>query len=404
MATTEKNLAEQRVSEQLYNEYLTAKQNQDGDSADFEAILDMLECKRTEKDYEWMSDVFLPEYPSIHLTEASQWANQYFQNRDFVEVRLEGSKPEDKARAQLVKTYINSSLNRRDLFHFIKYMRIRGVNSTRGVSYALCSWTRRYKQAQQPKLVKREISNPETGLSEFFDDVEMQETQEIASDHFDYQPLDPRFVFTDRKYCYSLQEKQYVILWDEVSYETLKAEEADKGYFNLDKVKELTAPYQTEAKKKEVETEGEKPSPKPTFKEFDRLVRFGKVWAVVSKPGEDGYPLEIKPGYDQNGQILEKAELVEAIMEIVFAGGSQVLIRFQPTPYRDSKGTPYRPLVRGLCYVHPTKDVGMSDGKYSRELQVALNDTINMSNDRTKLATMPTFKGQENAVVGNDQI
>jgi hypothetical protein len=75
-----------------------------------------------------------------------------------------------------------------------------------------------------------------------------------------------------------------------------------------------------------------------------------------------------------------------------------------PTPFVSTKGIPYRPILRGLCYIHPTKDVGMSDGKYSRELQVALNDTINMSNDRTKLATMPTFLGNKYSLEDNDQV
>jgi hypothetical protein len=397
--------AEAKVAEQLFNEYEVSRRNQDVENADFEAVLDLLECRRNERDYEWMSDVFLPEYPSIHLTEASQWANQYFQSRDFVEVYLSGEKPEDKIRAKLVKKYINSSLNAKDLYHFIKYMRIRGVNSTRGVSYALCKWERKTKQEQFPKLGKREQVNPETGLTEYVDEVTQETRETITVDRFNYQPLDPRFVFTDNKYCYSLQEKDYIIIWDDPSYEDLKLEEESKGYFNLDKVKALTAPEKTDVEKREKEASEPSEKPKtPVFKKFDRLLRLGKVWAVVQDREEDGYPSKVEPGFDEQGQVREKAELVEAIVEEVFSGSKKILIRFQPTPYRTSKGIPYRPVIRGLCYIHPTKDVGMSDGKYSRELQVALNDTINMSNDRTKLATLPTFKGQQNAIADNDQI
>jgi hypothetical protein len=125
---------------------------------------------------------------------------------------------------------------------------------------------------------------------------------------------------------------------------------------------------------------------------------------VKERNEKDQYPISAEPGIDELGSIKDSAELIETIIEEVYAGDKKILIRFQPTPYRTAKGEPYRPIIRGLCYVHPTKDIGMSDGKYSRELQVALNDTINMSNDRTKLATMPTFKGQANAVSGNDQI
>jgi hypothetical protein len=399
------DLSEQKVVDQLFNEYQVARRNQEPETADFEAVLDMLECKRTEREYEWMSDVFVPEYPSIHLTEASQWANQYFQSRDFVEVYLTGDKPTDKVQAQMVKKYINTQLNQKELYHFIKYMRLRGINSTRGVSYALCKWERETKAEKFPKIVKKEVIDPETGLTQFQDDIEQEEKEVITVDRFNYEPLDPRFVFTDSKYSYSLQDKEYIIIWDEVSYEDLVLQAKSKGYINLDKVRELTAPVKTEAAKKSSEAvEPDERPDKAVFKKFDRLLRLGKVWAVVTSRTEDGYPLTTKPGYDELGQLKNSAELIESIVEEIFAGDKKILIRFQPTPYRTSKGSPYRPVIRSLCYVHPTKDVGMSDGKYARELQVAINDTVNMSNDRTKLATMPTFKGQANAVQDNDQI
>jgi len=49
-----------------------------------------------------------------------------------------------------------------------------------------------------------------------------------------------------------------------------------------------------------------------------------------------------------------------------------------------------------LCYIHPAKDGGVGDGKYARELQIAINDTFNLNNDRTLLATMPTIRVKEN--------
>ena len=66
MAKRKKKDAEDYLCKFIHSEFDSAE-NQDDDD-EFESTIDLLECKRTEKDYEWMSDVFLPEYPSIHLT------------------------------------------------------------------------------------------------------------------------------------------------------------------------------------------------------------------------------------------------------------------------------------------------------------------------------------------------
>ena len=402
---TQKDLIEQKVTDKIYQEYTTGLRNNEMSDTEFEAILDLLECKRNEKDYEWMSDVFVPEYPSIHLTEASQWANQYFQTRDFVEVYLSGLAPEDKMKAAMVKHYINVTLNQKEVYHFIKYMQIRGINSTRGACYALCRWERQEREVPAPmELPPEEPQTMEPGIPEA--PMPPPQTQaEIIVDRFNYDPIDPRNVITDNKYTYSLQQKDYVIVRDEVTYEQLRDEAKRKGYFNLDKLKETQAPAQTETAKGTYNKVDSFETPETGIsKSYDRLLRFGKMWSMVTKRDPEDYPLASTPGYDAQGNIKDGAELVESIIEEVLCGGKKVLIRFQPTPYRTSKGTPYRPIIRGLCYVHPVKDIGMSSGKYSRELQVALNDTVNMSNDRVKLATLPTFKAQQNAITNNDQI
>ena len=59
---------ESHIAGLIKKEYDTAKSNQGGDNADFEAVIDLLECKRTEKNYEWLSDVFFPKYPAMVLT------------------------------------------------------------------------------------------------------------------------------------------------------------------------------------------------------------------------------------------------------------------------------------------------------------------------------------------------
>jgi hypothetical protein len=95
---------------------------------------------------------------------------------------------------------------------------------------------------------------------------------------------------------------------------------------------------------------------------------------------------------------------VEAIVTVFCYNNIKVPIRFQATPFIDMIGRPYKPILRGLCYIHPTRDQGLSDGKYSKDLQSALNDTINISNDRVMLATLPVMKVKRYSMEENDQI
>ena len=389
------------ITKKVWEEYDTSKRNQETDFEEFEKILDLLECKRTEKDYDWLSDVFIPEYPSIHLTEASQWANQYFPTRDFVDVYLDGKTDESKKKSECAKEFINSMLNVKKLYHYQKYMRARSINSTAGYVYAVCSWRQKInivqKQVVQPQRVGM---NPDG--SPIIAPVSMNIPQEVVvEDRFHYEVPDPRNVFTSNDYSYSAQDKEWITIRSEMSYEQLKAEEKENGYINLDVLKDLKPQEQTETAKIE---RGEREPDKTQLKLFDILERFGKIWAIIEETDNEGYPTKIKPAYNDKGELDDKAELVESIVTLACNGSTKVLIRFQPTPFRTSKNVPFRPIVRGLNYVHPTKDVGMSDAKYAKELQIALNDTINLSNDRVKLATMPTLKVRRYALEDNDSI
>ena len=74
------------VSIVIDNEYTTAKGNQKGAFDDFEAHIDLFDSVRTEKDYDWQSDIGIPEFASHMLTQAAIDAGAYFMTRDFVEV------------------------------------------------------------------------------------------------------------------------------------------------------------------------------------------------------------------------------------------------------------------------------------------------------------------------------
>lgn len=385
------------------NEYEPAKSSSNVNSLDFESLLDMLECKRAEKDYSWLSDFCFPHIPQIILTDASSWANQYFQTRDFVDAKLDGTGKDDLKKCDAAKSVINKTLNRRDLFHYHKYIRGRLINALAGQVWGLCWWSqdiRPYVRGweEQPSTLDEQGN-------EISQSPKPQYGERILRDQFEYEIYDSRNVFTDNRYVYSVQDKDFIIFRSEKTYEELKAEEVKKGYFNLHLIKDLKPPEKTDTEK---ESYG-KNEPNPQYGKkvsgtFDVLLRFGKMWAIVKEKDPSGYPIKITPGYTVTGEPSDKAELVEAVIEQIVTSGIKILIRFEPLIYRDSKGRPYRPVIRGWCYIHPTKDIGLSDGKYNREIQIGINDSLNMAGDRIKLSTVPTLKANRLSIEDNDTI
>ena len=96
----------------------TAETNQDAEWGDYEAYLDLFDAERPEKEYDWMSDISLPEFATHMLTQSSIDVEQYFQTRDFVEVYVQDESDEAvKAAAKAEQELQNRTLNRRDLFH-----------------------------------------------------------------------------------------------------------------------------------------------------------------------------------------------------------------------------------------------------------------------------------------------
>jgi hypothetical protein len=385
-------------------EYLKSKSAKGSDTINFESIIDLMECVRSEKDYSWLSDFFDPELFSIISTDASGWASQYFQTRDFVEVKLEGLTERDVKKCSAAKKCLNGTLNNRGIYHYHKYMRARLINALAGQVYALCWWDKKIL----PQLIGYSEEYRGDGTEESPMEIVKvpQYGEKVIVDRFNYEPLDPRNVYTDNKYCYSVQEKDYVIIRSETSYEELKADEKPKDYFNLHVVKELYRPdVQTETARETYEqNEESKKGKNAIIQNFDKFIRFGKMWCIVKEREQDGYPSKVIPGYDKDGIPLQEAELFECIIEWVSVRNAQVLIRFQPNPYRDTNGVPYRPVLRGWCYIHPTKDVGLSDGKVLKEINIMINDSINMGMDRVKLATLPTLVGKRSSLEDNTTI
>jgi len=394
---------ESQISGKVYNEYTTSKSNLEVEMADYSSVVDMMECKRSEKSYSWMSDIFVPELPSIVLTDAGGWASQYFQSRDFVEVRLEADDPKGVEKCRAVKNAINKTLNVREIYHYPKYIRGRLINSLAGIVYALEWWDRETTQEQIGTETSYEPVDGSEGTYAKVDRPKFRD--KVVKDHYNYEIIDPANVFTDNGYCYNVQDKQYVIFRSEKTIEQLDDDKISKNYINLNVIRELLNPKsETETSRESFNKTDRQVSPSESPQApFDYLERYGRHWVVVTSRQDDGFPSSCEPGYDEDGK-KEKAEFIECVMGISIVGGEKVLTRLEPQTCKDPSGKAYRPILRGLCYIHPRKDTGLADGKYLREPQIAINDAYNMSSDRTTLATLPTLIGRRNAVVDNDTL
>ena len=297
---------EAHISAIIENEYNTGKQNNQRDIQDFDSAVDMLECQRTEKNYDWMSDIFLPEFPSHVLTDASIMASQYFQSRDFVEVYLEDDGTEEvKAKTRAAKRCINAALNNPKIYHYQKYMRARLINTLGGMVWLKCWWEKDVRPfvkgyREEPvdldvdvygnQIVDPVVQQPAMGVSRT-----PVMGKKILVDRFNYDVINPKDVFYSNNYCYSAQEKEWIIVRSEMTYEELKKQEKRNGYINLDLLKTAQPPVKTEgAKDKQADENKDRPVKTP-LKPFTILERFGPIWAIIKEQDEDGYPTAIDP-------------------------------------------------------------------------------------------------------------
>ena len=408
------------------SEYKVAATNNQDQIADYESVLDMVELVRSEKNASWKSDIFIGLLLSHMLTDSATWAAQDFQSRDFVDVYLEGNQPDDKLKAKAAKTLINQLLNIRDVYHYQKRIRARTINWLFGQVYAVMWWEQETvkKSQKQPPLttIVREY-DAEGNIVPKILNVEQPplEYEEVVIDRMNYDVFDSRNVFTDYSYTYSAQQKPWITFRAEKTWSQINADAEKFKYFNLDilgeklfgdkKKKNLNVPStETETAKESYNKLGGAYNSKSGFYKrndplLDVLSRYGTMWAVVKKKDEEeGFPIEIEPGYNALGELHDDAELVEAITTFAGVGDDYTMIGFQPTWAIDAKGRPFKPIIRGWCYIHPTKDIGLSDGKNLREMNIAANDTFNIGNDRDMMSTFPFFKGRRDAIENNPTV
>ena len=405
-------------------EYETDKTNMTKEHQALEDALDMLICDRDEKDYDWMSDIFIPDYPAIHWTQIGELVVQYFSREEKVDCPPSTETPEGVFKSKAAKSFLNYHLNAKYLYYLQKFIRMNSFNRLAG----WCVIKGYYESdvfTTQEQVGTRKVPR-ETGVDIYGDPAEMspyptrmtlveepvmQDIKHILKDRPNFEVWPNQDVFMDNKYCYSLQEKDHVIFRDETKLSKLKGEAKASQYFNLDKLvqeDETETENATYNKSSEAGQKYDRIIQKHN-PDVERLERWGE-WPVMV--GEDGMPIvqEVESGIlsaisglDENGEMKEGADLVDMIITVANVRKGKHLIRFQPN-MPEFGGYGFRPMTRLQCYIHPTKDRAIGDGKYAQELQKGINDTFNMNNDRTRMATYPTIKKRKYALVDNDTL
>lgn len=395
----------------ISKEYAIAVSNTDDKAINFEKGLDMIDNERIEKGYDWMSDISIPEFPSQMLTQLSIDVSQYFSSRDYVESYLQDDSQEALAASDTDKELINRTLNQRHLRYYHKYVRGRFINYLNGSVIGLCWWERKSHQMQngteEVTTIREGFEDSEIPLTDTVEEPVFEEV--IDMDRFNFELVDPRNVFMDNNYVYSIQDKGWITILDEKNLQYYMGLKDSPDYINIDKVikhysKTVTTTQTEAANRSYNKDDNYQKANTPANKNTDRFRRFGSYWAVVTERDEAGVPIKAKIGTDNEGEPLDNAEWIEVLVEVAKNGSTEFLVRFQPTPFIDASNQPYKPVIRGLCYIHPTKDDGLSDVVYAKDLQQGIDDTLNVSNDRVMLATLPTLVGTEASLSDNSSI
>lgn len=397
---------QEHVLDWLDREFSVAKRNMEPFHDAFRDFYDMIHCQRAKKkDYE--PDIFLPEFTTRLLTQIGNFVAQYFQSRDFVETRVNSDDPRDVAEGRASKRLLNTLLGEKDAHYFHKLCRLLMFVTPGGFGVIKGGYDQQIEKVlagYQPSVeyAKDDDGNILASDGTPFKDPYSQMPGKVVTQKpvyqdkvikdrptFDVYPITN--VYYDQKYAYSLQDKEYIYFESEMTYDDLKRDEKRMGYFNLDRLKDIEpVPDPTEKNKphsvdKKAEESAVRVSPS-----FRVLERWG-AWPMTPITEDDGTVTGYKPGMDDAGKLDPDVEHLEGIITYTASatGGDPVeLIRFQKSPHTK------RPAVRFLCYVDGVRDSGFGDGETSKELQIALNDTFNLSAFRTEMATRLSFKAK----------
>ena len=386
----------------LSEEIQVARKNNEKTDEDFDVFYNMVHCIRNRKPNEWEADIALSDYTSRLLTQIGNFAAQYFSSTDYVEADIDSEDAKDVMEAKAAKRLLNILLKDPDAYYFHKVIRLINFVFNTGYGIIKGGYRQRVNSVFSHVEYKSEVvTDPMTGaiLADDgmpFADPMMQrpaynqiedpiyiDKPEIDKPIFDVYPN--KCVLMSPEYCYSLNDKEFVIFTTERTLSQLKDEQEEMGYFNLEFLEKIVP----EGKRGEdtYNHDGEiVPQPQPPEKTYILYERWG---TYPCKQGKDG---EYVPAIDEQGQFEDDYELHECIIHTVSEPSNdapEYVIGFRKSKHSR------RPMVRFLCYVDMVDDNGFGDGAVNRETQIAIDDNYNLMAKRIELATKPAFKGKK---------
>ncbi len=408
---TKENTVEGAIINNVMGEYQTGKANNIQDNEDFEAALDMFDNVRTERDYDWQSNIPIPEFLNAIQGQTADDANAYFARKEYVSVNVMSKDPLQIASADASKDLIDKTLGATYLDFFQKYIRLSQTKNIGGRAYIRCWWEQDIKKSKVPVKHLTVLENHDVNgnlkvdpsqESGVLEETVDEDFNEVIRDRFAFDVIDPRNIMYSSEYEYNLRNKNWVILRFDSTLHELKRQAKTMNYMNLDQLENIRLSGKTEIKEATTDWDlrgaAKVDNDITPVKDFTIIERWGMDYAMVSERDEAGNATAATYGYDEKGQPLENAELVHLVQNIAIMNGEsdkQVLIRWELNPYKDNYGNRYIPLARGLCYIHPTKDRGFGDDVGARGLQKAINDTFNANNDNTLLGMLKIIKQPE---------
>jgi len=353
---------ETHIVRTVMGNWSTGESNSDFDMEEYESAISLFNNESGDRDYDWQSDISIPEFSTQQLSQTALDVSQYFQTRDFVETYVQDPSDEALYAADAAEECINRTLNIRQLYHFQKFVRAKTLANITGEVIAQCWW-------------------------------------EVDGDReqFNYDVVPSYNVKMSSEYTYSLQQKKWIVIRDEKDLEQIKADQESCEYFNLDKLEEIVSNPETAAARDRAKLSGRSFIPdnsKLAPSTFEIYKRYGKYW--ITPDGEIGI--------NDMGEVADGAEWKEVVMEVAVSGTTEILIAFHLQKYMDADDVPFRPVIRGKCYIHPTEDHGLGDARFSVPLARGINDTFNVSNDRVMLATLPVMKVRANSYEHEDDL